>query len=161
MRTLRDRTAKKLAIQQSDLLRCADREALRQKADLIKANLYRIQKGDRTVTVQDYYAEGCPDVTIELDPRKSPQENAAAQVEPVVYLQGQNIIREGERVQANQLAMLEALGLLDTASYDYDIYLGALLLIISVVWAVVAAVRLRRRERQSAEQSPESQQRQR
>ena len=39
--------------------------------------------------------------------------------------------------------------------------LGALLLIISVVWAVVAAVRLRRRERQSAEQSPESQQRQR
>ena len=78
-----------------------------------------------------------------------------------MYLQGQNIIREGERVQANQLAMLEALGLLDTASYDYDIYLGALLLIISVVWAVVAAVRLRRRERQSAEQSPESQQRQR
>lgn len=78
VRTLRDRTAKKLAIQQSDLLRCADREALRQKADLIKANLYRIQKDDRTVTVQDYYAEGCPDVTIELDPRKSPQENAAA-----------------------------------------------------------------------------------
>lgn len=78
VRTLRDRTAKKLAIQQSDLLRCADREALRQKADLIKANLYRIRKGDRAVTVQDYYAEGCPDVTIELDPRKSPQENAAA-----------------------------------------------------------------------------------
>ena len=78
VRTLRDRTAKKLAIQRSDLLRCADREALRQKADLIKANLYRIHKGDRTVTVQDYYAEGCPDVTIELDPRKSPQENAAA-----------------------------------------------------------------------------------
>ena len=78
VRTLRDRTAKKLAIQRSDLLRCADREALRQKADLIKANLYRIHKGDRAVTVQDYYAEGCPDVTIELDPRKSPQENAAA-----------------------------------------------------------------------------------
>lgn len=78
VRTLRDRTAKKLAIQHSDLLRCADREALRQKADLIKANLYRIHKGDRAVTVQDYYAEGCPDVTIELDPRKSPQENAAA-----------------------------------------------------------------------------------
>ena len=78
VRTVRDRTAKKLAIQQSDLLRCADREALRQKADLIKANLYRIHKGARAVTVQDYYAEGCPDVTIELDPRKSPQENAAA-----------------------------------------------------------------------------------
>ncbi|NMM96693.1 hypothetical protein G1C98_1429 [Bifidobacterium sp. DSM 109960] len=39
--------------------------------------------------------------------------------------------------------------------------LGALLLVISVVWAAVAAVRLRRRERQSAEQSPEGQQQQR
>ena len=39
--------------------------------------------------------------------------------------------------------------------------LGALLLVISVIWAIVAAVRLRRRERQSAEQSPEGQQRQR
>ena len=39
--------------------------------------------------------------------------------------------------------------------------LGALLLVISVVWAVVAAVRLRRQERRSAEQSPEGQQRQR
>ncbi|WP_432622835.1 hypothetical protein [Bifidobacterium sp.] len=38
--------------------------------------------------------------------------------------------------------------------------LGALLLVISVVWAVVAAVRLRRQERRSAEQSPEGQQRQ-
>ena len=49
--------------------------------------------------------------------------NAAAQVEPVVYLQGQNIIREGERVQANQLAMLEALGLRRLAAqagYRYE-----------------------------------------
>ena len=38
--------------------------------------------------------------------------------------------------------------------------LGTLLLVISVVWAAVAAVRLRRRERQSAEQSPEGQQQQ-
>ena len=43
-----------------------------------------VNAGDRTVTVQDYYAEGCPDVTIELDPRKSPQENAAAQVEGAI-----------------------------------------------------------------------------
>ena len=41
----------------------------------------------------------------------------------VVYLQGQNIIREGERVQANQLAMLEALGLRRLAAqagYRYE-----------------------------------------
>lgn len=35
--------------------------------------------------------------------------------------------------------------------------LGALLLVISVIWAVTSAVRLRRQERQSAEQSPERQ----
>ena len=70
-----------------------------------------------------------PNMVIDQEATALAQEKARESVEPVVYLQGQNIIREGERVQANQLAMLEALGLLDTASYDYDIYLGALLLI--------------------------------
>ena len=39
--------------------------------------------------------------------------------------------------------------------------LGALLLVISVIWAVIAAVRLRRLENRSVEQSPEGQQQQR
>ena len=71
-----------------------------------------------------------PNMVIDQELTAQAQEEAAAQVEPVVYLQGQNIIREGEVAQANQVAMLEALGLLDTAQVDWDIYLGALLVVL-------------------------------
>lgn len=78
VKTVRDRTAKKLALQQEELKRSADREATRRRADLITANLYRMQKGDRTLVAQDFYEEGCPEVVIPLDPLKTPQQNAAA-----------------------------------------------------------------------------------
>ena len=54
-------------------------------------------------------------------------------VEPVVYLQGQNIVREGEVVSANQIAMLKSLGLLESAEYDYALYGGVLLLVLLAV----------------------------
>lgn len=78
VKNLRDRTAKKLALQREDLKRCAGREEIRKQADLITANLYRMKKGDCTLVAQDYYAENCPEVEIALDPLKTPQQNAAA-----------------------------------------------------------------------------------
>ena len=78
VKTVRDRTAKKLALQQEELKRSEDREALRRRADLITANLYRMKKGDRTLVAQDFYAEDCPEVEVPLDPLKTPQQNAAA-----------------------------------------------------------------------------------
>ncbi len=78
VRTTRDRTAKKLALQREELRRSADRETLRRKADLITANLYRMKKGDCVLCAEDFYADGCPEVEIPLDPLKTPQQNAAA-----------------------------------------------------------------------------------
>ena len=78
MKTLRDRTAKKLALQQEDLRRSADRETLRRRADLITANLYRVKKGDRVLQTQDFYDPDLPTVEIPLDVLKTPQENAAS-----------------------------------------------------------------------------------
>ena len=78
MKTLRDRTAKKLALQREDLRRSEDRETLRRSADLITANLYRVKKGDRVLTTEDFYDPELPTVEIPLDPLKTPQENAAA-----------------------------------------------------------------------------------
>lgn len=46
-------------------------------------------------------------------------------VEPVVYQQGQVIIRDGEVVGANQLALLQSLGLTQNGQFDYFIYIGA------------------------------------
>ena len=78
IKTLRDRTAKKLALQREELRRSTDREPLRRKADLITANLYRIRKGDRVLRTEDFYDPANPTVEIPLDERKTPQENAAA-----------------------------------------------------------------------------------
>ena len=71
---LYDRAVRKQAARREEL--APEREG-RQPAlygELLQANLWAIQKGDRQVTVENYYT-GEP-VTIRLDPRLSPNENA-------------------------------------------------------------------------------------
>ena len=77
VRTARDRTARKLAMQREDYEKTLTRENLRRRGDLITANLWRIKKGDRVLSCEDYYEENSPTVEIELDPLKTPQQNAA------------------------------------------------------------------------------------
>lgn len=71
-----ERITKKLALQREELKQCADRDRFKVYGDLINSNLYRIEKGDRSVTVENYYVEGCPEIVITLDPRLSPAQNA-------------------------------------------------------------------------------------
>ena len=78
VKTLRDRQLRKLAQQRQELEKTAGREELRRRGDLITANLWRAEKGARTLLCEDYYTEGCPTVELALDPRKTPQQNAAA-----------------------------------------------------------------------------------
>ena len=78
IRTARDRLARKLALQQEELKRTEKREEVRRRAELVTANIYRMKKGDRSLTCEDYYEDGCPQITISLDPLKTPQQNAAA-----------------------------------------------------------------------------------
>jgi len=70
-----------------------------------------------------------PNMVIEQEATDAARLKAMEAVEPTIYLQGQNIIREGERVTTNQLAMLRDLGLLEDNSYDFSIYGGAALLV--------------------------------
>ena len=74
-----------------------------------------------------------PNMVIDQEATAIAQENARQAVEPVMYNQGQNIVVAGERVSANQLEMLRALGLLDDNSVDVPMYLGAALLIMAVM----------------------------
>jgi predicted ribosome quality control (RQC) complex YloA/Tae2 family protein len=71
-----DRLARKINLQRADLKKCADREQLRIKGDLLQANLYRIERGSSSVTVENFYAEDNAPITIKLDPTKSPAMNA-------------------------------------------------------------------------------------
>ncbi len=79
VRTARDRLRRKIAAREQELLSTDKREEYRRRGDLITANMYRLKKGMRSFETQDYYEDGCPEVTILLDERKSPQQNAAAQ----------------------------------------------------------------------------------
>lgn len=70
-----------------------------------------------------------PNMVIDQEATELARQKARDAVEPVVYLQGQNIIREGERVSRNQVEMLRALGMLQDNAYDYSVYAGAALLV--------------------------------
>ena len=71
---LYDRAVRKQAARREELAQSEKADSLRLYGELLQANLWAIQKGDRQVTVENYYT-GEP-VTIRLDPRLSPNENA-------------------------------------------------------------------------------------
>ena len=96
--TARDRLARKLAAQRQELAATKDRDALKHLGDLVTANLYQLQKGMRVATVTDYYAEGCPEVSVKLDARLSPQQNAQR------YFKLYNKAKTAEEMLTAQLA---------------------------------------------------------
>ena len=78
-----------------------------------------------------------PNMVIDEAATDAARQAARDSVEPVIYKQGQNIVREGERVSAYQIAMLSALGLIDSASIDLTVYGGAALVVITTVLIMV------------------------
>ena len=71
-----DRISRRTANQKLELKECADRDKLKKYGDLIMANLYQIQKGDAEAKVTDYYEPDQPEVTIPLERRLTPSQNA-------------------------------------------------------------------------------------
>ena len=71
-----ERLSRKINNQRAELEQCAKREELRVMGDLISANLYQIEKGAPAITLQNFYEEDQPSVTIKLDPALTPSQNA-------------------------------------------------------------------------------------
>lgn len=71
------RIRRKLAIQEKELTATYDRERLRQLGDILTANLYRVEKGQTSISCEDFYDEEMKPVDIPLSPILSPQQNAA------------------------------------------------------------------------------------
>lgn len=74
--TAEARTERKLGIQRAALLDSERGEEYKKYGDLITANLYRLSRGMDSFTATDYYDENCPDITVTLDPRLTPAQNA-------------------------------------------------------------------------------------
>ena len=70
------RTERKLALQREALLNSEQGEEYKKRADLITANIYKIERGMSKVRCVDYYSENFPEIEIELDTRLSPSQNA-------------------------------------------------------------------------------------
>lgn len=71
-----NRAQKKLNILQKELGQAEKRDYYRICGDLITANIYKIQKGDKSVRVVNYYSENSEEIDIALDETKSPSQNA-------------------------------------------------------------------------------------
>lgn len=70
------RTERKLSLQREALADSERGEEYKKCADLITANIYKIERGMERVKCIDYYDESCPEIIIDLDTRLSPSANA-------------------------------------------------------------------------------------
>ena len=71
-----ERLSRKISVQKVELEKCQDREILRQKGDLIGANMHLIKKGVPFADVVNFYDENAATIRINLDVAKTPQQNA-------------------------------------------------------------------------------------
>lgn len=71
---MHERAVRKQAARREEQAQSNKSDTLRLYGELLQANLWAMQKGDRSVTVQNYYTG--EDVTIRLDPRLGPNDNA-------------------------------------------------------------------------------------
>ena len=83
-----------------------------------------------------------PNMIIDQEATEEARQKAKESVEPVIFLQGQNIIREGDRITYSQIEMLRSLGLLNDDHYDYSVYGGALILTVLSMIALLMMLRL-------------------
>ena len=95
------RTERKLAIQREALIDSERGEEYRRRGDLIIANIYALKRGMTSFDAVDYYDESCPTVTVELDSRLSPADNAQR------YYKLYNKAKTAKEVLTEQIAIWE------------------------------------------------------
>lgn len=71
-----ERISRRISTQKQELSECAKREELKLCGDLIMSNIYRIERGQDRVQLENFYDEDCPSISIKLDKRLTPSQNA-------------------------------------------------------------------------------------
>ncbi|BAU27526.1 putative ribosome quality control (RQC) complex YloA/Tae2 family protein [Aneurinibacillus soli] len=74
----RDKNAKKIEKLKETKRQAEDAHVYQRYGELITANIYQMERGQIDVTVLNYYEDDSPELTIPLDPRLTPSENAQA-----------------------------------------------------------------------------------
>ena len=110
-----ERTEKKKAIMLEAIRQSAQAEENRVFGDLLTANLHLIARGASGVTVQNYYADGCPETEIPLSTRLTPSQNAQS-----YYKKYRKAKVAGQYARGQLDAIERDLALLENALDDLD-----------------------------------------
>ena len=110
-----ERTEKKKAIMLEAIRQSAQAEENRVFGDLLTANLHLIARGASSVTVQNYYADGCPETEIPLSTRLTPSQNAQS-----YYKKYRKAKAAGQYARGQLDAIERDLALLENALDDLD-----------------------------------------
>lgn len=110
-----ERTEKKKAIMLEAIRQSAQAEENRVFGDLLTANLHLIARGASSVTVQNYYADGCPETEIPLSTRLTPSQNAQS-----YYKKYRKAKVAGQYARGQLDAIERDLALLENALDDLD-----------------------------------------
>ena len=85
-----------------------------------------------------------PNMIIDQEATDEARASAMETVEPVVILQGESIIHEGDRITKNHLEMLRQLGLLNDDTLDYSTYWGSVIaVLLSMMLMIISLLLLR------------------
>ena len=71
-----ERALKKLVKQKEELTEAKNRQHYKIYGDLISSNIYKISKGMDNIELENFYTEDMETITVTLDPRLTPSENA-------------------------------------------------------------------------------------
>lgn len=92
-----DRCLKKDEILKQKLIECESKDKYKLYGELLTANIYAIKKGDKNITLQNYYSEALENITIKLNENKSPSENIQ------IYFKKYNKLKTTEKMAKIQL----------------------------------------------------------
>ncbi len=107
------RITKKIALQRESLAECAGKDEFKRMGDIITANIYLLKKGMTQAELVDYYDENTPTVTVKLDERLTPSQNAQ------YYYKKYNKAKSAEIMLAKQIEESEReLGYIDTVFHS-------------------------------------------
>lgn len=130
---LLNRSRRRMAVREKELEQNRNRDDLRIKGELLKANLHIIAQGSTAARVQNYYDENLSTVEIPLDPSLSPAANAAKYFKEYkkscAAVQSLNVLIEGDKREIDYLeSVSESLdrckGLADISEIREELVLG-------------------------------------
>ncbi|WP_347860642.1 NFACT RNA binding domain-containing protein [Salimicrobium sp. PL1-032A] len=97
-----DKNHRKIKKHQQTIKKSEAAEDYQKLGELLTAHMHLVKQGDEEVTVTDYYKEDQPDLTISLNPNKSPSENAQNFFRDYQKLKNSKLYVEQEVTKAEQ-----------------------------------------------------------